>query len=85
MLHYYKCTDIKNPVNTWNSNSSFAYQLLKQWTMPYNVDKNVGYIIRNYVHNHKFYSVEIWVCAITSCGSRNVPNVYDMLVNIDGI
>ena len=45
-------------------------------------DKDVGYIR---IMSHSKTQVEVWVCAITPCGSKPNPNVYDMLVNIDGI
>ena len=45
-------------------------------------DTDVGYIR---IMSHSKTQVEVWVCAITPCGSKPNPNVYDMLVNIDGI
>ena len=67
-------TDIKNP---WNSNNAPITKGGQYW-----YDKDVGYIR---IMSHSKTQVEVWVCAITPCGSKPNPNVYDMLVNIDGI
>ena len=67
-------TDFKNP---WNSTGSPITGGGQYW-----YDKDVGYIR---IMSHSKTQVEVWVCAITPCGSKPNPNVYDILVNIDGM
>ena len=67
-------TNFKNP---WNSNGAPITKGGQYW-----YDKDVGYIR---IMSHSKTQVEIWVCAITPCGSKPNPNVYDILVNIDGV
>ena len=67
---------LKNFSNPWNSTGDPITKGGQYW---YN--KDVGYIR---MMSHSKTQVEIWVCAITPCGSKPNPNVYDVLVNIDG-
>ena len=67
-------TNFKNP---WNSNGAPITKGGQYW-----YDKDVGYIR---MMSHSKTQVEIWVCAITPCGSKPNPNVYDILINIDGV
>ena len=67
-------TDFKNP---WNSTGSPITGGGQYW-----YDKDVGYIR---IMSHSKTQVEVWVCAITPCGSKPNPNVYDNLVTIYGM
>ena len=67
-------TDFKNP---WNSTGSPITKGGQYW-----YDKDVGYIR---IMSHSKTQVEVWVCAITPCGSKPNPNVYDNLVTIYGM
>ena len=69
---------LKGFKNPWNPNASDPITKGGQ----YWYDKDVGYIR---MMSHSQTQVEIWVCAITPCGSKPNPNVYDILVTIDGI
>ena len=67
-------TGYKNP---WNSTGSPITKGGQYW-----YDKDVGYIR---IMSHSKTQVEIWVCAITTCGSTPNSNVHVTMVNIDGI
>ena len=60
---------LKNFSNPWNSTGDPITKGGQYW---YN--KDVGYIR---MMSHSKTQVEIWVCAITPCGSKPHPNIYD--------